>query len=67
MPGCEADVVDIKGKPVAPGTSGRLVLKRPVPAFMRTIWNNPARFEKDWLEIAGRYITGDLAMKDEDG
>ena len=34
---------------------------------MRTIWNNPARFEKDWLELAGCYITGDLATKDEDG
>jgi acetyl-CoA synthetase len=67
LPGCEADVVDIDGKPVAPGVSGRLILKRPFPHFMRTIWNNPARFEKDWLELEGCYITGDLATKDEDG
>ena len=67
LPGCEADVVDINGNPVAPGTSGRLILKRPFPHFMRTIWNNAARFEKDWLELAGCYITGDLATKDEDG
>jgi acetyl-CoA synthetase len=34
---------------------------------MRTIWNNPARFEKDWLELPGCYITGDLATQDEQG
>jgi acetyl-CoA synthetase len=67
LPGCEADVVDIDGKPVPPGVSGRLILKRPFPQFMRTIWNNPARFEKDWQELPGCYITGDLATKDEDG
>ena len=67
LPGCEADVVDINGKPVPPGVSGRLILKRPFPHFMRTIWNNPARFEKDWQELPGCYITGDLATKDEDG
>ena len=53
LPGCEADVVDIDGKPVAPGVSGRLILKRPFPQLMRTIWDNPARFEKDWQEIPG--------------
>jgi acetyl-CoA synthetase len=67
LPGCEADVVDINGESVAPGVSGRLILKRPFPHFMRTIWNDPARFEKDWLELSHCYITGDLAMKDEDG
>ena len=48
-------------------SEGRLILKRPFPQFMRTIWNNPARFEKDWQELPGCYITGDLATKDEDG
>jgi acetyl-CoA synthetase len=67
LAGCEADVVDLDGKPVAPGVRGRLILKRPFPHFMRTIWNNPARYEKDWQEIPGCYITGDLATKDEDG
>ncbi len=67
LPGCGADVVDINGKPVAPGVSGRLILTRPFPHFMRTVWNNPARFEKDWLEMPNCYITGDLATKDADG
>jgi acetyl-CoA synthetase len=67
LPGWGADVVDIDGKPVAPGTNGRLVLTRPAPMMMRTVWGDAARFEKDWLEIPNTYITGDLAMKDEDG
>ena len=67
LPGWGADVVDIDGKPVTPGVSGRLVLTRPAPMMMRTVWGNPARFEKDWLEIPNTYITGDLATKDPDG
>jgi acetyl-CoA synthetase len=67
LPGWGADVVDIDGKSVAPGVSGRLVLTRPAPMMMRTVWGNAARFEKDWLEIPNTYITGDLAVKDADG
>jgi len=67
LPGWGADVVDIDGKPVAPGVSGRLILTRPAPMMMRTVWGNPARFEKDWLEVPNCYITGDLATKDADG
>ncbi|MGA9565841.1 MAG: acetate--CoA ligase [Candidatus Korobacteraceae bacterium] len=67
LPGWDADVVDIDGNPVAPGVNGRLVLKRPAPMMMRTVWGNPARWEKDWLEIPNTYITGDLAVKDADG
>ena len=67
LPGWGADVVDIDGKPVVPGVSGRLVLTRPAPMMMRTVWGDAARFEKDWLEIPNTYITGDLATKDADG
>jgi acetyl-CoA synthetase len=67
LPGWGADVVDLDGKPVAPGVNGRLVLTRPAPMMMRTVWGNAARYEKDWLEIPNTYVTGDLAIKDEDG
>ncbi len=67
LPGWGADVVDLDGKPVAPGVNGRLVLTRPAPMMMRTVWGNAARFEKDWLEIPNTYVTGDLAIKDEQG
>ena len=38
LPGWGADVVDLDGKPVAPGANGRLVLTRPAPMMMRTVW-----------------------------
>ena len=67
VPGSEADVVDEDGKPVAPGVGGRLVLKRPFPYMLRTVWGDAARYERDWQIIAGCYITGDVALKDKDG
>ncbi len=67
LPGTELDVVDQEGKPVAPGAGGRLVMKRPFPCMLRTVWGNPARYEKDWQQIPGYYITGDVAVKDKDG
>jgi acetyl-CoA synthetase len=67
LPGWGADVVDLNGKSVAPGVNGRLVLTRPAPMMMRTVWGNAARYEKDWQDIPNTYITGDLAVKDEDG
>ncbi len=67
LPGTEADVVDETGKPAAPGVGGRLVLKRPFPCMLRTVWRNPARYERDWQQVPGAYVTGDVAVKDEDG
>lgn len=67
LPGAEADVVDEDGKPVPPNVGGRLVLKRPFPCMLRTVWRDPARYERDWLYFPGSYVTGDVAMKDKDG
>jgi acetyl-CoA synthetase len=67
LQGCEADVVDEDGKPVPPNVGGRLVLKRPYPCMLRTVWGNPARYERDWQQIPGCYVTGDVAVKDQDG
>jgi len=67
LPGCDADVVDIDGKPCAPGVSGRLILQRPFPMMMSTIWGDPARAERDWQDVPNAYVTGDLAVKDADG
>jgi acetyl-CoA synthetase len=67
VPGCEADVVDEDGNSTAPGVGGRLVLKRPFPHMLRTIWQNPTRYERDWQQISGCYVTGDVAVKDKDG
>jgi acetyl-CoA synthetase len=68
FPGVEADVYDENGNPVAPGEEGYLVLKRPWPAMMRTIYKDPERFVSQyWSRFPGVYFTGDSARKDEDG
>ncbi len=67
VPGAEADVVDEQGNAVPAGVGGRLVLKRPFPNMLRTIWGNAARYEGDWQQIPGCYVTGDVAVKDKDG
>jgi len=67
MAGCPADVVDANGQPAAPGAGGRLVLKQPFPHMLRTVWGDPARYERDWQQVPGCYITGDVALKDKDG
>jgi acetyl-CoA synthetase len=35
--------------------------------MLRTVWGDPARYERDWQVIPGYYITGDVATKDKDG
>ena len=67
VPGVVADVVDKEGNPVPPGQGGLLVLKRPWPAMMRTVYNNEERYRKYWDQIKDYYTVGDLAVKDEDG
>ena len=67
VPGAEADVLDENGKSAAANVGGRLVLKRPFPHMLRTVWRDPARYERDWQVIPGCYVTGDVAMKDKDG
>jgi acetyl-CoA synthetase len=67
QPGVVADVVQEDGTPCPPNQGGRLVLRRPLPHMMRTVWGDPARWEKEWEVIPGCYNTGDVALKDEDG
>ncbi len=68
MPGILPEVVDFEGKPVAPGGEGFLIIKRPWPAMIRTIWGDPQRFEQQYFSrIPGIYFTGDAARRDEDG
>jgi acetyl-CoA synthetase len=68
FPGVIADVVTRQGEPVAPGSGGFLVIKRPWPSMLRTIFNDPQRYvDQYWSEIPGVYFAGDGARKDEDG
>ena len=68
MPGVLAEVVDFDGKPVEANQEGFLVIKRPWPGMIRTIWKDPERFEQQYFSrIPGIYFTGDAARRDEDG
>jgi acetyl-CoA synthetase len=68
LPGIIADVVDRSGNSVGTNEGGFLVLKRPWPSMMRTIYGDPERFKKQyWSDIEGVYFTGDGARRDEDG
>jgi len=66
--GVEADVVNEDGKSVNAGEEGFLVLKKPWPAMLRTIYKDPDRYVKTyWSKFPGIYFAGDSARKDEDG
>jgi acetyl-CoA synthetase len=63
-----AEVVDLEGRPVAANQEGYLVVRRPWPSMLRTIWGDPQRFvEQYWSRMPGTYFTGDAARRDEDG
>jgi acetyl-CoA synthetase len=61
--------VDELGDPVPAGTGGILVIRKPWPSMVRTIWGDPERFSKTYfpLELKGQYLAGDGAQKDADG
>lgn len=67
LPGVEAAVVDENGAAVPRGKGGLLVLKRPFPHMMRTIWGSHSRYEQYWNEIPHCYAAGDVASWDEQG
>ena len=68
LPGVEAGVVDQDGKPVGVGEKGVMLIKRPFPGLIATIWGEPERYLTDyWQKIPGGYYVGDAAHIDEDG
>jgi acetyl-CoA synthetase len=68
LPGIEVDVVDEGGKPVPHGADGFLVVKKPWPSMLRTLYKNDDLYkEVYWSTIEGMYFTGDSARKDDDG
>ncbi len=68
FPGITAEVMTRDGKVVPPNQGGFLVITRPWPSMLRTIYGDPERYEKQyWSDIPGMYFTGDGARKDEDG
>ncbi|WP_082194778.1 acetate--CoA ligase, partial [Burkholderia cepacia] len=69
LPGIMAAVVDETGQDVPNGQGGILVVKRPWPAMIRTIWGDPERFKKSYYpeELGGTlYLAGDGTVRDKD-
>jgi len=67
LPGIMAAIVDETGHDVPNGTGGILVIKRPWPAMIRTIWGDPERFSNGYFpaELGGKlYLAGDGAVRD---
>jgi len=70
LPGIMVDIVDETGHSVGNGKGGILVIKRPWPSMIRTIWGDPERFKKSYYpeDFHGKYyLAGDGATKDEHG
>ena len=68
FPGIEAAVVDEQGHDVPNGKGGILVIKKPWPSMIRTIWGDPERYVRSYYpeEFAGKYyLAGDGAIRDE--
>ncbi len=68
FPGVSAAIVDDAGNPVPPNKGGSLVITRPWPAMLQTLYGDPERYTQVyWSRVPGRYFTGDGARVDEDG
>jgi acetyl-CoA synthetase len=68
LPGIEVDVVRRDGTSCGPNEGGFLVIKRPWPSMLRTIFGDHERFRRTYFgEIEGVYFAGDGARKDPDG
>ena len=69
LPGIMAAIVDETGNDLPNGQGGILVVKRPWPSMIRTIWGDPERFKKSYFpeEFGGKlYLAGDGAIRNKD-
>jgi acetyl-CoA synthetase len=68
LPGITTAIVDETGGDMPNGQGGILVVKKPWPSMIRTIWNDPERFKKSYFppELRGYYLAGDGAVRNKD-
>ena len=68
LPGITTAIVDETGNDVPNGSGGILVIKKPWPSMIRTIWGDPERFKKSYFpeELKGYYLAGDGAVRSAD-
>ncbi|HWP78117.1 MAG: acetate--CoA ligase [Thermoproteota archaeon] len=68
IPGVDLAVVDENGKDVAAETKGYLIIRKPWPGMLLTLWGDDEKYKSVyWSKYPGSYYTGDYAIKDKDG
>ena len=69
LPGIDAAVVDEAGNEIPHGNGGYLVIRKPWPSMLRTVWGDDQRYvDTYWAKFNNRYyVAGDSARRDEDG
>jgi len=68
IPGVSISVVDEQGKDVEPNKKGFLVIKKPWPGMLLTLWKDDEKYKNVyWSKYENCYYPGDYAIKDEDG
>ncbi len=68
VPGVDAVVVDESGRPVDHGTKGYIVIRKPWPGMLMTLWGDEEKYKQTyWSKFPGFYYPGDYALVDEEG
>jgi acetyl-CoA synthetase len=68
LPGVVPEIRNREGQALGANQGGYLVITRPWPGMLRTVYKDPARYEQQyWSQIPGVYFTGDGARRDQDG
>ncbi len=68
IPGTDVAVVDEDGKEVEPNTKGYLVIQKPWPGMLQTLWGDDEKYNTVyWSKFEKKYYPGDYAIKDQDG
>ena len=68
LPGIDAGIVDESGKPVSPDRKGYLVIRRPWPGMLMTIWGDDEKYQNTyWKKFGTAYYAGDYAFSDSEG
>lgn len=68
IPGVDLAIVDESGNPVAPETKGHLIIRKPWPGMLTSLWGDDEKYKTVyWSKYPNSYYTGDYAMQDKDG
>jgi acetyl-CoA synthetase len=68
VPGIDAAIVDENGKPVANGIKGYIIIRKPWPGMLMTLWGNDQKYQNTyWEKFPNVYYAGDYALSDDDG